>query len=250
MRQVQSLEQLWESTATLQATRSCQAADLSALPDGAQRYLTHAIAPGTPLASAVRLQMHGEIKLKTWRPFTAEQVISWNRGMIWQATVRMYGLRIRGSDRFLDGQGAMQWKLFRILPLINAIGPDVTRSAAGRINIESLWLPSVLWRPEVEWEAADSTYLHARFRAHAETADVEYKVSESGELKTVSMLRWGKPDSGPFRYVPFGGLVEESCTFAGYTVPTRIRVGWYFGTERFDSEGEFFRASIDHAEYR
>lgn len=31
---------------------------------------------------------------------------------------------------------------------------------------------------------------------------------------------------------------------------TRLRVGWYFDSERFEPEGEFFRAPIDEAIYR
>jgi len=38
--------------------------------------------------------------------------------------------------------------------------------------------------------------------------------------------------------------------FDGYTIPTRLRIGWYFGSERFESEGEFFRVTIDRATYR
>jgi hypothetical protein len=71
---------------------------LTRLPQGAECYLKHAIAVGTPLASAVRLRMHGQIKLKRWYPFFAEQVICWNRGFIWAAVVRMRGMQIRGSD--------------------------------------------------------------------------------------------------------------------------------------------------------
>lgn len=67
-----------------------------------RRYLAHAIAPGTPLAGAVRLRMHGEIKLRGWMPFTAEQVLHRGRGMIWRATVRRRGLWIRGDDRLVD----------------------------------------------------------------------------------------------------------------------------------------------------
>jgi hypothetical protein len=37
--------------------------------------------------------------------------------------------------------------------------------------------------------------------------------------------------------------VEKSATFGGYTIPVRMRVGWHFGTERFESEGEFFRVT-------
>lgn len=33
-------------------------------------------------------------------------------------------------------------------------------------------------------------------------------------------------------------------------IPTRMRVGWHFGTERFESEGGFFRVAIDDATYR
>jgi hypothetical protein len=34
--------------------------------------------------------MHGEIKLGRWWPFRAEEVIRWDRGMVWHAVVRMY----------------------------------------------------------------------------------------------------------------------------------------------------------------
>jgi hypothetical protein len=66
----------------------------------------------------------------------------------------------------------------------------------------------------------------------------------------VSVSRWGNPEGAEFRYAAFGGLVEKEEAFDGYTIPTRIRVGWYAGSERFASEGEFFRVTIDDALYR
>ena len=140
MRYEMRIQDLWDSAAS--SGRAARTEDLSRFPASAQRYLEHAIAPGAPLAHAVRLQMHGEIKLQRWLPFTAEEVIAWGRGFIWSATVRM--------------------------------------------------------------------------------------------------SRWGNPDGSRFRYVDFGALIEEENTFQGYTIPTRLRIGWYIGTDRFDSEGEFF----------
>jgi hypothetical protein len=64
------------------------------------------------------------------------------------------------------------------------------------------------------------------------------------------MPRWGNPDGGPFRYVACGAFVEKADTFSGYTIPTRLRVGWHFGTERFETEGESFRVTIKSAEFR
>lgn len=247
MKEPLSLNDLWRCAQP--GVRAFDPARVSGLPEGARRYLEHAIAPGTPLASAVRLRMHGEIKLKGWHPFTADQVILWNRGMIWRAVVRLFGIPICGGDWFIDGRGSMRWKLFSILPVVNADGPDISRSAAGRVNIESIWLPSVVCGEGVSWTAAGPR-LHARFAAHGESAGIDYTVNAGGQLETVSMPRWGNPEGGEFHYVDCGAFVEEEGTFAGYTIPTRMRVGWHFGTDRFEQEGEFFRVTIDDAIYR
>lgn len=244
-----SLDDLWNAAPS--STRDFQSAQIARLPEAARRYLLRAIAVGTPLASTVRLQMHGEIRLKgRWYPFSAEQVISWERGMIWRAAARMHGVSIRGSDSLLDGLGAMKWKLFGILPVVNASGPGITRSAAGRVNIESMWLPSVLCGDWVSWTAPDIFRPHARFTAYKETADIDYLTDEEGRLKTVKMPRWGNPDGAKFAYTTFGGFVEAERRFGGYTIPSRMRAGWYFDTDRFDSDGEFFRVTIDDAIYR
>jgi hypothetical protein len=170
--------------------------------------------------------------------------------MIWRASVWMHGLPVRGSDRILDGQGAMRWKLFGIFPVLNASGPDITRSAAGRLGIESIWLPSALCGNHVLWTERDAGHPHARFPVHGETAEVDFVIDQAGRVKAASMPRWGNPDGAGFRYISFGGLAEEEGAFGGYTVPTRMRAGWHFGAERFQSEGEFFRVTIDDAVYR
>jgi hypothetical protein len=243
-----SLEDLWNSAQA--GERAFDPARLQRIPKEARRYLQHAIAPGTPLATAVHLKMHGEIKLKGWLPFHAQQVICWDQGMIWRAAVQMHGISIRGGDSYLDGQGTMRWRLFGVLPVVNASGTDITRSAAGRVNIESIWLPSVLCNDEISWTALKETHFHAKFIAHDETADIDYVTDGRGRLQSVNMPRWGNPEGGEFHLANCGGFVEEEAAFGGYTIPTRMRVGWHFGTDRFESEGEFFRVTIDDAVYR
>ena len=231
------------------ADRTFDPAAIDHLPAPAQRYLAHAIAPETPLASAVRLRMHGAIKLKGWHPFSAEQVIVRDRGMIWRAKVKMAGATIRGFDSFLDGAGAMQWKLFGVLPFVYASGPDVTRSSAGRFAAESVWLPSLLCSDRVSWDQGDNGVAHAHFQVDAHGEDLSLTLS-GGALQSVALARWGNPDGGDFREVDFGAAVDQEASFAGYTIPVRLRVGWYFGTDRFENEGKFFQATIDQAVYR
>ena len=248
MARAPSLDALWHSTAP--ARESLTPGTLYGLPEAAQRYLEHAIAPGTRLAQAVRLRMHGEIKLKRWFPFTAEQVLSAQRGIIWMATVRMCGLPIRGFDCVIDGTGAMQWKLMGIMPFVTASGPDISRSAIGRFEIESMWLPSMLCARDVSWSAADASQLVAKLTRQDEPAELRFTIDSDARLRSLKMRRWCDPDGGGFRYEDFGVIVEEEASLGGFTIPSRLRSGWYIGTDRFESEGEFIRLTIDEATYR
>ena len=169
--------------------------------------------------------------------------------MIWRARVRFHGLPVSGSDMLVDGLAAMRWKLLGLFPIVNASGPDIARSAAGRVNIESIWLPSALVSEDVTWTAPAGSRAHARFAAHGETADLDCDIGAGGHLTGVTMPRWGNPEGREFRYADFGGYMEQEGAFDGYTIPTRISVGWHFGTPRFESEGEFFRATIDDAAF-
>ena len=246
-----TLDDLWsgapESDETFDPT------SISHFPEPARRYLEHTIAPGTPLASAVRLEMTGQMRLKEkWLPFEAQQVIRWDRGLIWKAKVKMGLLSIKGSDRFIDGEGAMRWKLLGLIPVVKARGPDISRSAVGRLQIESMWLPSVLLSDEVAWDKAgeDPARVQAHVSVMGHEATITLEVDEEGRLKSTQMQRWGDPEGGEFQLYPFGGLALRERTFQGYTVPTELRVGWYFGTPRFDEEGEFWRATIHSMTFR
>lgn len=244
-----SLNDLWESASI--DNNAFYPELLTDLPDLAHRYLENAIAPGTNLASAVRFWMHGEIKLnKKWHPFKGEEVICWNRGMIWQAKTWMQGLPIWGADSIVDGVGESQWKILGVFPVVQASGADITRSSVGRVQVESMLLPSVLCNPDIAWTELNASQVQANFTAFGEPVKLTLTVNEQGMLERGELERWGNPEGEAFHYVDFGGIVEDSGTFGGYTIPTRLRVGWYFGSDRFESEGEFFRCTIDKAIYR
>jgi hypothetical protein len=162
----------------------------------------------------------------------------------------MHGFPIQGFDRIVDGEGAMRWKLWDIIPVMTASGPQIMWSAIGRLQGESVWLPSVLCGDDVHWAAQDPLHPHSQFTVRGEAAELDLSIDDRGRLHSIKMPRWGNPEGRDYHYVDFGILAEDENTFDGYTVPTRLRAGWYFGTDRFASEGEFFRATIDDAKYR
>jgi hypothetical protein len=244
------LEELWASAEAPTATYHPELVE--DLPVAARRYFGHAIAPGTPMASAVRLRMHGTIRLKdSWDPFEAEQVLRAHRGFVWRATIRMKGVPVKGFDRWVDGEGEVKWKLLGLIPVAHETGPEVSRSAVGRAQIEGVWLPSAFLAESVSWEGLDDTHTASRVRLGDEESRIELATESDGRLREARMLRWGTPDgigTEP-RQEPFGCIIEEERTFDGYTVPSKVRVGWHIGTDRWE-EGEFFRGTIDEATYR
>jgi hypothetical protein len=243
-----SLKELWDTANGSQ--ERFQSDQILGFPETVRNYLEHAIAPDTPLASAVRLQMHGEIKLNRWYPFDAKQVIHMDRGMIWQAGTRVMGLPIRGHDRIIDGKAAMRWKFLGIIPFLSASGPDIDRSTAGRLAAEFIWLPSVFCQQKIPWHQENSLQARAQLEVQGQESKLQFKIDQSGRLINLLLQRWGNPEGHEFHYENFGAKVESERTFGGYTIPDRLRIGWYFGTDKFESEGEFFRVQIDHAAFK
>jgi hypothetical protein len=244
-----SIDELWESSPMTEQFFNPEL--LTNLPATARLYLQHTIAPGAKLASAVRLRMHGEIKLgQKWHHFKGEEVICSNRGMIWQATTWMQGLPIWGADRLVDGVCAVQWKMLGLFPVMQAAGTDVTRSGIGRMQGESVWLPSVLCHPDIVWTEMDSNHVRADFTTLGEQVELLLTIDDIGRLEQAKFHRWGNPEGGEHHYVDFGVVVEEERSFGDYTIPTCLRAGWFFDSNRFESEGEFFRCKIDNAIYR
>lgn len=220
---------------------------LADLPEPARRWLAHSIAPGTPLWRSVELEMHGQLKIGAWRRFTATQVIAPPEGYIWAARASVWGLPVTGYDRLSAGTGEMRWRLLGVLPVVTADGPDVTRSAAGRLASEIALLPTAF--RAAAWRAGDTPDTAvATWQVGPETIDVALHVGPDGRLLDVLVQRWSDA-GGAFGTVPFGVTCEQERTFDGVTVPSVVRAGWWWGTPRA-AEGEFFRAEVTGATHR
>jgi hypothetical protein len=215
------------------------------LPEPVQRWLTHSIAEGTPLARAVELRMHGEIFLGRWSPFTAVQRLSLTGGFVWAATARLLGLPIRGFDRWTRGSGEMRWRLFGVVPVASAAGADVTRSAAGRHAGELLVaLPTVALSPEVGWRPLDGERAVADVRVGGATHEVTVTVGAGGGLTALGMRRWGPLDRRTFGEQPFGATFDGELASGGLRVPARVTAGYGYGTDRWEA-GQFIRWTVD-----
>ena len=211
------------------------------LPPVARRYLLHAIEPGTPVASWVEIQMKGEIKPdREWMPFVAKQILTPGRGFVWRAKAKKGFLPIEIADHYLEGKARVRITLLGLIPIVNTSGPDVVKSAAGRLLGECVWIPSALLPQHgAVWEEVDDSHAKVTLSVGGFKTTLTLTIDRDGSLKQVVLPRWKDTEKD---FVSFGAAVEEERTFGGYTIPSKLRVGWWFGTDQYV---EFFRAEID-----
>ncbi len=219
------------------------------LPQPARRWLSHVVAPGTPLWSSVELTMHGQIRLRGWRPYRAWQVLAPPHGFIWAARTRVAGLPVSGFDRYGPPGGEMRWRLLGMLPIMNGSGRDISRSAGGRLAAEGVSLLPTSF-PEAVWTAGPNPDIAvATWRIGDQDEAVHLRIDPDGRLREILIDRWGNPDGEPYGRYPFGVSIQAERTFDGVTIPSAFRAGWWWGTDR-QNRGEFFRATITSATFR
>jgi hypothetical protein len=220
------------------------------LPEPARRWLTHVIRPGTALAGAVVVDMHGQIRIRRWLPFRAVQLQAPPDGYVWAARAALGPLHISGFDRYAEGSGQMNWRLAGRVPVLSAAGPNNDRSAAGRVALDAVFVPTAFLSEQVTWRPGpDPDSAVAQWTVGEQVLPVELRVGPDGALRSVSMPRWGNPSGRPRAHYPCGGMLDDERDFGGITLPTRLRAGYFFGTDEW-AEGEFFRATITDATFR
>ncbi len=219
-------------------------AELAGEPELVRRYLTHAIRPGAPRAPAMRLTMRGRIKVGRWLPFEATEQID-GRSFDWRARVGIGALTLLTvEDRFASGtgMGATSGRLFGRLRMFGRADADTARSAAGRAAVESFWAPlSLLPRAGARWRAEGDCKVVATLDIPPERPEVTLEIDGEGALKSACTERWGNAAQDHFGYVPCGGTMHAERRFGELVLPSRVTVGWWFGTPRYEP---FFEAEI------
>lgn len=222
---------------------------LRGLPPAAQRWLGHSISDNSPIARSVVLREEGQIRLGRWLRFTASHVVSPPLGFLWAAQTGLGPLHLSGYDRYADDAGEMRWRLFGRVPVINAEGVDIDRSDAGRLAAETFWVPTAWLAPCVHWvHSEDEERAEADWVIGPHRIRTSIRVSESGTIDEICVMRWRQPSNEPAGECPFGGFLTEEAAFDGIRIATRIRFGWFFGSDRWESE-EFFRAKVLEAKF-
>ena len=224
---------------------------LADLPPPAQRLLARALPSRTTLTSTVELSMDGEIKLGgRWLAFTAEQILSAGEGFVWSPVVGGRLVRFVGADLLTADDARMEFRLHGLVPVVRASGPDVRRSAQGRLAAETVaWLPQAL-TPQLgaRWTPVDDERAIVTLDTAGADTDVEVVVDGDGRILRLGLDRWNS-SADPPRVEPFGGSVDSTFTASnGVQISGRGDAGWGVGTAN-EADGTFFRYRITEATF-
>jgi hypothetical protein len=223
---------------------------LAGLPAVAQRYFANAIAPGTLLHRSVQMRIEGSFILNGRAlPMRCDQV-SAPGGFVWRAHVGTGALRFSGSDGLApDGRSWTRFRLWGLFPLVRAGGTeDHRRAAAARLATERIWTPaSLLPQAGAVWTELTPDNAEVAFPEIAGVEPIHLTLDATGRVLAVETRRW--TDANPdqvYRFQPFGGTMLAQAQHQGFTVPTAVEIGNFYGTPDF---APFFHATLVELDY-
>jgi len=217
---------------------------LKTYPEPVSRYLRYHLPEGIPERVWGVVRLKGIIKIVNWSNFKSTLYVNPFKGFLWEAKVKMGILPVKGYDFFCEDTGAMQWKIFNIIPVMKGSGSDVSRSAEGRSRMEAIFFPDLLIHPEVKWEVVSDNEITATWKIDQEDQPLHLKIGNDGALQEVFIERWGNPgDTKTFGYHRFGAQIESEALHHGVISPKKGNAGWWFGEKQYE-DGEFFRFTV------
>jgi hypothetical protein len=209
---------------------------MTRLDEPVERYFRNAIRGGAERGSRVRFTMSGRIKVGPWLRFKSVETCD-GRSFVWRA--RVAGGLLVVTDRFDGEAGSTEGRLFGRTRLFRSADADTTRSAAGRAALEAIWAPrSLLPENGVTWRADSDELIVASWDVPPERPEVHLRIDDRGAVVSAWAERW----SGDRGYVPCGCEVHEHRRWGDLVVPSRVTVGWDFGTPGYRP---FFAAQVE-----
>lgn len=203
--------------------------ELARLPAPVARYLRVAGVVGRPRVHHFHVQWTGRIRSNAsspWMPMTADQHSFIDLGTrLFFMTATRGGIPAIGLHRFTEGAASMRVKLLGAVPLVDARGPEFTRTEAVTwFNDLCLLAPSGLLAEDIEWTPRSDTEVRARypFAGHHIEATLVFDPATGDLVDFFSDDRPAlAPDGKHFVQARWSTPIERWSTVGGRRVPLR-----------------------------
>ncbi|MBK7889396.1 MAG: hypothetical protein IPJ84_00650 [Bdellovibrionales bacterium] len=218
-------------TALRQANRpNTSPVTLSTLPLLVQNYLRLAVKNPERRYHHVEFRQSGRFWLKAGGPglpFAANQVMAIGQpGFSWLAKIEIPPLHFVVCDRLIDGTGALQARLFGIVPLASG-GDDLLRGELLRYLAEIPWAPTtILQDAELRWREINGRTVEVRRRVGEVDAGIELHFNDDGLIDRTWTKERVFNQGGHSRQVPWEGRFSNYAQHGEFFIPQHGEVSW------------------------
>lgn len=198
-----------------------------------ERILRFATPRGDVEHRGTSLRQTGEMRFapdRPWLPFVAEQTFAARRiDFRWTARVRMVPLvHARVIDSFDGGVGSLEARVFGIVPVAFARGPQTDKGEALRGLAELPWRPfAFAGGMGLAFEAVSEDRLRASFDDGRTQATLDFQVSADGAILEARAASRPRVAGKEVVHNAWSGTFGDYRELDGVRVPTTAEVTWH-----------------------
>lgn len=204
---------------------------LKDLPLPVQSWLRSSGIIGKEVVNTVYLKQVGQMRLgpkREWMKSEALQYFSTQRpAFIWAAQMRMKGLlKVVVRDLFMNGRGEMQVKTALPVPILDVVNNSkLDEGTLQRYLGETVWFPSAVISPLIEWEEIDAHSARAKMEYNDLKGEGVFYFAENGDFSKFVAKRYKDVDA---KAKKLDWIVEakEIREVNGVRIPTKIEASW------------------------
>lgn len=204
---------------------------LQNLPPPVQRWLLNSGIVGREMIYSVHLKQKGYMRTspeqQKWIETRAEQYFTIDApAFLWKVEMHLMPLvPVSGQDKFVDGKGRMQIKLFSLIPFVDQADEKIDQGALQRYLAEICWFPSAALSPYIRWEAVDASSARASMTYKGVTGTVTFYFNEQGDMVRCIADRY----KGGGKGATLEKWVVDAKSFAtlnGIRIPVKSEATW------------------------
>lgn len=204
---------------------------ISDLPPIVQKWLMHSGALGKPLASNVHLVQELQLKMRpedsVWSRATAKQYFTVEPpAFSWNISAQIKSIiNITGRDKFENGKGEMNIKLFSLFSIADAKDHQkIDQATLQRFLAEIVWFPSASLRSCIKWESLDDYVAKATMQYNGTVGSGEFYFDEKGNFKKFVAMRY--QDAKAIEPTKWTVLATKTAVRQGIKIPVECEASW------------------------
>ncbi len=207
-----------------------QMRDPDSIPEPMRRFALRGFAGQGGLPRAVHFTQAAELlRGDAWSTLPARQHIAIAEpGFAWVGEQPGWPVPfVRVIDRFTDGEGELEVRLFGSIRLARVRGPDADVGEAMRYLAELPWAPdAILANGAITWRQIDPQTVEAELPLSPRPAAVRFRFDDAGDVVEIAAADRPDTSSGETVLRPWRGLFSDYVEMGGRRIPRTAEVGY------------------------